>query len=542
MESAGTLYYNATIITVDPDRSRASALLERNGLIVATGAVEDFGGVNVGRIDLEGATVVPGFNDCHMHILSMGLGLNHVDIAAAAADSIPEIVSRIGDRVSQTPQGGWVLARGYNQNLLAERRHPTRHDLDAVSPDHPAVLWHTSGHVMVASSRALEVAGIGPRTQTPEGGEIDRDADGVPTGVLEETAMHLLRQAIPPPTKDQARDAIIAASKVLASEGITSASDAATGQNMSLSSEADSYIAALASGDLRTRTVLMPLIESVTGEIRLAPADVLKFDQTVASAVGGNTSRCLKVGATKIFTDGALTTRTAAMRHPYVDGSGLGLLTWDQADLLNVARTARDLGWTLAAHAIGDAAVVQVLDVFEALDLAHDARPRIEHASICDLHLINRMRQLNVTAVLQPEDILMLGDAYPAAIGQERAADNSPVSWFEQSGVPIAFSSDRPVTPGHPLTGIQAAVQRRTREGEVLGPDHRVGAETSIGYYTAGGAYATGDEAWKGALRPSMAADFAVLDRDITICAPDEIASAKILRTIVGGQTVFQAS
>jgi len=533
MSIQSTLYYNATIVTGDRSRPRAEAMLVADGAIAAVGRrdeVADLAPVSAAGVDLDGATVVPGFNDCHMHILSMGLGLSQLDLTPNSAPSILDICRLVAARAAKLPDGHWILGRGYNQNLLSDRRHPTSEDLDGVSGDHPVVIWHTSGHVVVANTAALRAAEIGLGTPDPVGGEIQRDSRGVPTGILKENAMKLVRAAIPLPTLEQARDAILQASEVLAAEGITSASDAATGQIHEMRNEARIYRMALETGRLKTRVVLMPVIEQVTADA-VAPSDLEV----------GELSEWLSVGAAKVFTDGALTTRTAAMRQPYASGEGDGILTWDGSELVQRCRQATALGWQLAAHAIGDRAVEQVLDTFASIGLAADARPRIEHATICDSGQIARMKDLGVSVVLQPEDIAVLGDAYPPALGSDRARDNSPVAWFREVDLPIAFSSDRPVTPGDPLVGVRAAVERMTPSGAAQGPAHRISAETAIGYYTQGSAWATRSETWRGALRPGLRADFVVLDRDITACESEEITQASVLRTVIDGESVHEA-
>lgn len=528
MPGQETLYFNGNIVTLDPELPRAEAMVVADGAIQAIGAGVDLSSRGQRKVDLGGATAIPGFDDSHMHVLSMGLGLGQVDVAPAL--SIGELVKRVQERVAVTAPGSWVLGRGYNQNLLHERRHPTRDDLDAVSPVHPVALWHTSGHALTTNSEALRLAGIGPDTAPPEAGEIDRDATGYPTGVLKENAMSLLRSVVPSPSPRESRDAILAASRALAAEGITSASDAATGQHGRLEDSIEGYRLALESGSLITRLTLMPLIESVTGAARRTPSDLDL----------GTKPAWLSTGAAKIFTDGALTTRTAALRQPYADSSGAGILIWRDDDLLRVMREAVASGWRLATHAIGDRALEQVIAAYEQIGQGKEARARVEHATICDHLLVARMRNVGAVAVLQPEDIAVLGDAYPPALGSARAGDNSPVRWFAEAGVPIAFSSDRPVTPGHPLTGVRAAVERRTVSGRVLGGEHRIDAEIAIGYYTAGSAYATRHEGLKGRLKAGFRADFVVLDRDITSCPSEAITEATVQRTFVDGRQVFE--
>ena len=532
-----TIYTNCTIITCDPSHPRAHAIIVKGDRIVAIGDAETVAGVagtGTRRVDLDGACVIPGFDDCHMHILSLGLSLQQLDIRPDKAPSITDIQRLIGRAESSSKDEDWILGRGYNQNLLAERRHPNRHDLDAVSGNHSVVLWHTSGHVLTANSRALNLAGITSDTSPPPGGEIDRNDSGEPTGVLKERAMDLMRRALPPPSPDQAHDAILAASSALAREGITSASDAATGQHAGITAEVEAYVAALETGNLKTRMVLMPMAQDVV--TAAGAPDAMPPNNLSAGAH----PTWLRIGAMKIFADGALTTRTAAMRKPYEGSDEDGILTWEPSELVRIVREAHQLGWPVATHAIGDRAVEVVLDAYESTQAHSEDRMRIEHCTICDSGLVARMKAMNVIPVLQPEDIAVLGDAYPASLGEVRAANNSPVSWFREAGLHIAFSSDRPVTPGNPLAGIRAAVERTTASGVVLGPGHHIDAEMALTYYTGGSAYATRTEVDKGRLSPGFLADFAVVDRDITAIPAHEITEANILMTVVGGTAVYE--
>lgn len=536
-DNPATIYTNCTVVTVDPARPRAGAIATRGGTISAVGDlshVKAAVGAGARIVDLAGASLLPGFDDCHMHILSFGLTLGQVDVRPTVASSILEIQRRLHD-CSRSAPGEWILGRGYDQNQLAERRHPDRRDLDAVSSQRPVVLWHTSGHVMVANTRALERAGIAAGTADPPGGEIERDEDGAATGVIKETAMALLRRAVPAPSQAQAMEAIAAASAVLVQEGVTSASDAATGQTLGLEIEMAAYKGAFESGLLRTRTVLMPLsgqvLDGENWQPRLSPNDLdLNVD-----------ANWLSIGATKIFADGALTTRTAALRETYLDTGGRGLLTWDLQTLQRIMQVAVGAGWRIATHAIGDRAIDDVLTAYEGLVEGREpARHRIEHCTICDSAAIHRIRKIGVIPVLQPEDIAVLGDSYESGVDRWTAQNNSPVGWFE-NGVPIAFSSDRPVTPGHPLVGIQAAVERRTPSGTILGPEHRIGPERALRHYTLGGAFATCTERIKGSLEPGKKADFVVLDTDVTACPTHEIGSTRVLMTVVDGEVAFQA-
>jgi predicted amidohydrolase YtcJ len=533
-----TIYSNATIITLDPQQPRAEALAVQDGRVLAVGRanVENLRAAR--RIDLAGHTVVPGFNDCHMHILSFGLTLEQLDVGPPHVESIADIMRLVAERAAATPANEWVRGRGYNQNLLVERRHPNRFDLDTVSYGRPVVLWHTSGHALACNTRALELAEITRDTVTPLGGEIERDEHGEPTGVLKETAMELLARVIPPPSPQQATAAIVRAMRVLARQGVTSASDAATGHGESAELEIAAYRAALESGQLAGRVVLMPQITYVASsdsdEPALTPHD---FDV-------GDQPEWLRIGATKIFADGALTTRTAALRHPFIDNAdNRGLLTWEPDRLASMILRAHRAGWQIATHAIGDRAIETVLDAYTAAQEdtpRADARHRIEHCMLLDMTLAARIQSAGIVPIFQPEFIARLGDAYIDGLGLERATDLMPAGWFRRLGVPVAFSSDRPVIPGAPLWGVRAALERRTPKGVVLGANHCVSAEEALQCYAVGSAYATFSENQKGALRPGLLADFVVLDRDITRIPAEAITESEVLMTVVGGAVMYE--
>lgn len=534
-----TIYANANIITMNAKQPRAEAMAVSDGRVLAIGSYDDVAPIaEMGShwVDLEGRTVIPGFNDCHMHILSFGLTLEQVDLSSVTMHSIADVRRRVAGRATDTPDGKWLTGRGYNHDRLLERRHPTRSDLDEVSDVLPIVLFHASGHILTCNSRALELAGIDVNMTAPVGGEIEHDVKGQPTGVLKETAMELLVRSLPPPTLNEAREAIIRAMDVMTREGITSASDASTGHEQPVDREIAAYRAAQQSGRLNGRITLMPHIRYVAppdSDAVLLPSDF---------GVGGQ-PEWMRIGATKIFSDGAFTTRTGALRTQYRDVDSLGLLTWEHRTLTSMVTRAHSAGWQIATHAMGDLAIEHVLDAYEAA--AHtsarsDTRHRIEHCSLPDMALTARIKAQGVVAVVQPGLISQFGDSYIAGLGIDRAADAMPMHWFQELAVPVAFSSDRPVIPGAPLAGIRAAMERETPEGQVLGHRHCVTAQQAIRHYTIGSAYATFSENDKGALAPGFQADFLALNHDITRTAAEELVGVHVMMTVVGGHVVYQ--
>lgn len=541
MNEEPVLYVNGNIFTMDRDTPRVEALLVRDGRIAALGPrdlVEVRAEGYVRRVDLEGRTVVPGFNDCHCHILSFGLNLEQVDVGADTVRTIADIKHALGQRAQRSAEGEWVLGRGYDQNGLEERRHPTRRDLDEVSTRHPIVVWHTSGHALTCNSRALELAGLTAATETPSGGDIERDEHGEPTGVFKESpAMNLLSSQVPPPTLPQGAEAIVRAMDVMASQGITSASDAATGHGPSITDEVQMYRSAARSGKLAGRIVLMPQIEYV------APPNS-DDAHLVSEFLVGDDPEWLQIGATKIFADGALTTRTAALREPYADGdSNSGLLIWDQETLCSMIRRASAAGWQIGTHAIGDRAIEVVLECYEQAlreTPRQDHRHRIEHCMLLDRELGRRIQQMGIVPTIQPGFISRLGDAYVAALGMERASQLMPMQLFDWMGITVGFSSDRPVIPGAPLRGVRSAMQRVTPQGIQLGPEHTMTALEAVRHYTSGSAYATHTEDWKGTLRRGSVADFTVLSRNPAETNFEDFGAIRVLITVAGGTETFR--
>lgn len=534
-----TLYLNATVFTMDRSVPRVESLLVRDGRIAVLGRREDVEAQadrGTRRVDLAGGTVIPGFNDCHCHILSFGLTLQQLDVGADAVRTIEDIRRAVAERAQATGEG-WVVGRGYDQNALRERRHPTRFDLDEVSAGRPVVLWHTSGHALTCNSRALALAGISAATATPPGGEIERDSHGEPNGVLKESAAtDLVARAMPAPTVEEGTEAVIRAMEVMASQGITSASDAATGEGPSIRPRLEMFRRALASGRLAGKITLMPQI------LYVAPPDSAESHRRAELDVGDRPD-WLHVGPTKIFSDGAITTRTAALREPFADGdANTGLLIWEPNTLTDMIARAHKAGWQIATHAIGDRAIELVLDCYERAlkqEPRVDHRHRIEHCMLLDRSLVRRIQELGVIPVLQPGFIGRLGDAYIDALGMDRASQLNPMALFDAFGVRVAFSSDRPVIPGAPLDGIRSAVRRVTPRGITLGAQHAISPLEAIRYYTAGSAYATHAEGVKGTLARGMPADFTVLSHDPTSLSPEEFDRIHVTRTVVAGTETY---
>lgn len=533
MLRADLVVQNARVYTFDETNPKAEALAAWRGRILAVGRREEMAdliGPATRVLDVHGATVLPGFHDAHCHILLFGLSL--VEVNVREAQTVGEVAKAVAVRAQREPPGKWIRGGGYNDNKLAERRHPNRHDLDPVSPHHPVWLLHISGHMGVANSLALDRAGITRDTPDPPGGRIVRDDNGDPTGVLLETAQDLVKRVLPPYTLQETKAALAAAGQQMASEGITAAQDAWAG--WIAPEEFRAYQEAVEEGRLPQRVWLLVDVD------RLNVRDD-RFDFAFGLHTGFGSDR-LKLGAVKIFVDGSLIGRTAALREPYADPPGVsGMLVRDPLTLVELVRRAHVGGWQVAMHAIGDRAVEVALDAIERVMGPDPAafRPRIEHCGVVPPDLRERLRRLRPVVVTQPRFLYELGEGYRVALGWERLRWKLPVAGLR--GVPLALSSDRPVVDGAPLKGIQAAVTRRTRDGWTLAPEEAISAEEAMWTYTVGGAYAARAEAEVGTLTPGKWADCVVVDRDPLAVAPEELESVRVMYTVVGGRVAYEA-
>jgi predicted amidohydrolase YtcJ len=529
---ADALFRRGHFITLDPSRPLAQALAVREGKIVAVGtgdALSALIGPRTRVVDLEGYTVVPGFHDAHCHILLFGLSL--VEVNVRAATTLAEVVAGVAAQTQRLPAGRWIRGGGYNENKLAERRHPTRHDLDPVSPEHPVFLSHISGHMAVANSRALTLAGITRDTPAPEGGVIERDEHGEPTGLLKETAQELIKKMLPPYALAETKAALAAAGKQMASEGITSAQDAWAG--WIAPEEFRAYQEATAEGILPQRIRLMVDVEQL-------PVKDGRFDFGFGLHTGFGNER-LKLGAIKLFLDGSLIGRTAALSAPYANASETcGLLVKTEETVRTQVEMAHRGGWQVAMHAIGDRAIEVGLNAIETIMGAEAPRfrPRIEHCGVLRPDLIERLRRLGVVIVTQPRFIFELGDGFRAALGEERLQLTYPFASLR--GLPVAFSSDRPVVAGAPLWGIQAAVTQRTASGASYVPAEAITVEEALRWYTLGAAYSAFEEGEKGSLTPGKWADFVVLSTDPLRTDPAALTEQVTVRqTVIGGVVVY---
>jgi predicted amidohydrolase YtcJ len=537
------LIRDANVITIDRDRPRASVVAVSGGRIVAVGD-DDLADLPAGRVvDLGGLTVVPGFNDAHQHMAHHGAALAQVALSSPPIRTVEEILDRIAERVDATPPGEWVIGAGYDQNKLVEQRHPTAAELDRVAPDHPVLLGHNSGHMCVVNGAAMRLARIGDRP-VPDGGRVVVDDEGRPTGLLQEQAQELVRELIKPSSITAVVEALGLASDQYLSEGVTSCQEAGVGCGSvgQTPIELAAYQEARAAGRLRVRVTTMVAQENLH-EIGHHAADPggRHIDLGIRTGFG---DEWLRVGPTKVFADGSLIGRTAAMFEPFEGGDDAGLFQIDPAELAEIITGAHLAGWQVATHAIGDRAVSTVLDIYEACLRDHpraDARHRVEHAGVTRSGDVARMASLGVIPVPQARFISEIGDGMKAALGPARTRDCYRQRSFLDAGLRLPGSSDRPVVQGAPLLGIHDLVNQRTEAGEPFNPHEALTPEQALEAYTLGSAYAAFDEDRKGSVTPGKLADLVVLGDDPTTIDRAGIAEIQVLATMVGGTFVHEA-
>ncbi len=532
-----TIFVNGDIYTqATPARVQAIAVLD--GRIVAVGTNDDISrlkGSHTQVIDLGGHFVMPGFNDAHCHLQSGGF--EQMNINLVGAKSLAEMQQRIAARARTSAPGDWIIGDGWDHTLWPGQQLPTRQDIDGVTGGHPAIFVRVDGHIAVANSAALEAAGITAKTVPPQGGAIDHDAQGQPTGIIRESAQGLVFSKVPPPTTAQRRRAAELALADAARSGVTSAQD---------NSDWDQFL------------VYEELERE--GKLTLRISEWLRFKDSVAllkehRAHHPASDPMLHTTMLKGFMDGSLGSRTAALLAPYSDDPrNSGLPQYTQAELNPMAVERAAAGFQMGFHAIGDRAAQMALDAFaaaesnlQAKDLPGGKDPqqlrlRIEHDQVIAPDQFAQFRKLSVIASVQPNHLLTDMNWAEARIGPVRAKTSYPWKEFLDNGVRIAFGTDYPVEPITPFRGVYAAVTRENEAGtKSYFPEQKLKIEQALAAYTTGSAYAEFMEKEKGTLAPGMLADFVVLDRNLTKVAPPEILKTKVLRTVVGGKTVYEA-
>ncbi len=537
MDRPDTVLYNGMIHTMEPDTPRANAVGLSGGRIAAlardaheAGELREALAPGGQAIDLRGDTVIPGLIDAHLHFIQYSLRLAQVDIYERP--TLEETLDRIAAYAATLRPGQWVRGGGWNCNLWREGAFPTRHDLDPVTLRHPAALSSKDGHSLWVNTAAMALAGLGAQTPDVPGGSIHRDAEGVPTGILQENAMGLVYDIIDRPSHAEMRDAC--------RQGLTHAHRAGlTGIHNCEGAAALQVFQELAhEAELTLRVLAHIPADGLDAAVKLGLRD-------------GLGDEWVRLAGIKAFVDGSLGSRSAWMLEPYRGSPGYhGIPTMTKEALQDLVRIANGAGLSVAVHAIGDAANRAVLD---AVDVARGSVPdaarrrlrnRIEHVQLLHPDDLPRLAALGVVASGQPIHATADIDLVERHWGT-RGATGYAWRALLAAGTVLAFGSDAPVESISPLLGIHAAVTRRRANGypgpEGWHPEQALTVKEAVRAYTLGSAYASGEEQLKGSLRPGKLADLVVLDRDIFSIDPMEILDTRVVATMVGGRLVYES-
>jgi predicted amidohydrolase YtcJ len=515
---------NARIWTGDASAAWADCAVVRDGRFTFVGRESDANVASAARtLDGRGRLAVPGFVDAHAHLLQTGMVLSQVDLKDCA--SAEDAAQRVAARVPSTPPSGWIRGHGWDQHRWPGAAFPDRHVLDRVAPAHPVALVHTSGHCVWVNNAALRAAGVDAATAAPEGGVIDRDARGEPSGILRDNAAQLVERAIPPPSPGSRRAALRDALRHAHAVGVTGVHAMNVGRG-----ELGALRALHAEGALTLRTRVYVAAE--------------RLDDWIAGGMRtGDGDELLRIGGVKFFADGALGPLTAWMLTPYEGSDDRGLPLQPPDVLEERVRRCLSNGLAPAVHAIGDRANRVVLDIFErARDLSPALPRRVEHAQLLAHGDGARFAALGVHASMQPIHATQDMDKVDRCWG-ERGSGAYAFASLLACGASIAFGSDTPVETMDPIAGLHAAVTRRDAAGRPPGgwhPEQRIAIEAALAAYGAGAARAAGDPAG-GRITPGAPADFVLLSRDLFSPADEmDMLETRAELTAVAGEVVFE--
>ena len=537
---ADLVLVNGKVVTVDPSDTIAEAVAVRDGRILGVGSTAEINRLAGSRtqvIDLGGKMVLPGFIDSHEHCIGRGMQADWVNCASPPMITIGDIVEALAAKAVEKPEGEWIIGHWFDESKLEERRFPTRYDLDRASTGHPIYLGRAGSHNAVANSLALRIAGINRDTPQPQGGRIEKDESGEPTGRLDElAAMDLVRSKIPAPSSEEAVEIMVRnwprVEDELLSWGLTTIHEAHI-----KAPEAIAYQELLHQGRLRLRVGLM--LDGMTPYKGHATSDLSRQGLRTDFGWGDR----LRVIGVKLGVDGAMGSHTAALHKPYEnEPENRGIVRVTQEELTEETVRCHLAGLRVCIHAIGDRAIDMALDAIEeALKRKpwEDHRHRIEHAGYVEEPQLERMRQLNAAVSASIGFCYPIGDSHLDALGEDRMKGYYPMRSFKDYGVVAGGNSDG-FGSNWAITGIYGCVTRRTQRGRTLAGEQAISVMDAIRVYTINGAYLEGTECERGSLEPGKLADMVVLDRDILSIDPEEIIDAKVLMTIVGGEVVYE--
>jgi len=529
---ADTIIVNAVVHTMDPAHPAGEAVAIYANRIVAVGSTKDISklaGPNTRTIDAKGRLVLPGFNDAHTHFLSGGFQLSSVDLRDA--NSPQEFAARIKAFAEKLPKGRWVTGGDWDHERWPDAKLPTRELIDSFTQETPVFVNRLDGHMALANSLALKLAGVTRETLDPPGGVIVRDKSGEPTGVLKDAAQSFVWKVVSPSTFEEKLDAARAATNYAAQFGVTSIQDMSAGDDVGI------YQTLLDRGELKTRIYAVSPLPAWERVARMG----------VRAHFG---SEMLRVGGLKGFADGSLGSTTALFYEPYRDDPSTSGIAGDEmypeGVMLKRVTEADRAGLQVMIHAIGDRANDLILSIYEQVERENgkrDRRFRIEHAQHLRAQDIPRFARDDVIASMQPYHAIDDGRWAEKRIGKDRIKTTYAFRSLLDSGATLAFGTDWTVAPLNPLLSIYAAVTRRTLDGknpQGWVPEQKISVEESVRAYTLGSAYAEFQENVKGTIAVGKLADLVLLSRDIFKIDPNDIENVKVVMTMVDGRVVYE--
>jgi predicted amidohydrolase YtcJ len=506
---ADVVLKNANVITMDSALPREGFVAVSGDKIALVGDDKELDPVIDGKtkiIDCDGGTVLPGFNDAHLHLFSLVRKLLSIDLSPAKVRSIADIKEAIRRKAEKTPPGTWLSGTDYNEFYLKEKRCPTRRDLDEAAPGHPVIISHRSLHACVLNTMALSVAGITAETPEPPGARIERDlTTGEPNGILIDMLSYVRSRVMPPFSEAELTEGVTAANRLFLENGVTSFQDATYKNDPGRWEVVRRY---QQSGKLQSRVSMMA-----------GPETCHQFQ--AAGMITGSGDDRLRLGGVKFLLEA----------RP------------DQPKINEQVYECHRAGWQLAFHAVAESTVAAALDALEYAGSylkTAGRRHRIEHCGECPPNLLVRLKKLDLMIVTQPATLYYSGERYLATVPESQLPWLYRIKSPLEKGVIVAGSSDTPVAPGSPLTGIYGAVTRRAETGQVLLPEERIDANQALALYTVNAAHASFEESIKGTITPGKLADLVVLNKDPTRVPAEEIKDIKVVMTIIGGKVVWE--
>lgn len=522
-----TLFLGGTV-AAGPQQTpqKGVGILVRDGLVAEVGSADSLRSShpNARIVDASNATILPGLTDAHGHLYGLGLSLDTVHLAGAA--TYEDAIARMKERAARAATNDWLLGRGWDQNRWPSKQFPTKEPLDAAIPDHPVWLKRIDGHAGVANTAAMRAAGVTRDTPDLDGGRILRDANGEPTGVFIDAAQDLVESKIPPVSFALRKERVLAAAKTIAANGLTEMHDAGA--------------------DLDTIRAVQELVDEGKFPIRISimigdDADALR--EWFARGPLVDYQHRLTVRSIKLYADGALGSRGAALLAPYSDDpSNRGLEIARPAHILDVARRALAAGFQVNTHAIGDRGVRNVIDAYEQAGVTPEKRFRIEHLQVVAPEDFPRLVRHGIIASMQPTHATSDMSWAEQRLGPERIRGAYAWRTVLDAGGRLALGSDFPVEEVNPFFGIHSAVTRQDHDGNPPGgwyPSQKLTLAEAVRGFTSDAAYATFEETSRGTIEPGKLADFTIVDGDFFAMPEGKLWDAKVRMTVVGGVVVF---